>query len=105
MTVPFRPLGMIAELLEDMALEVTYAFDDLIFVSHNAFLLQMGNVGKDVSLFFNEESDPAERGDIAQEVCDLGTERGLTIQDKGTFVMTPNKNDTLNIEFKPYESV
>ena len=34
------------QLLEELGHEVTYAYDDLVFVNHNGFLLQFDNTGE-----------------------------------------------------------
>ena len=58
MSVPYRPLGLIMEAVELMGLEVTHAYEDLVFISHNAFLLRMGSEGQQVYLYFNEGCEP-----------------------------------------------
>ena len=32
-----RPLGTVMQLLEELGHEVSYAYDDLVFVNHNGF--------------------------------------------------------------------
>ena len=46
MTLPYRPLGVVKQLLEEIGMEITYAYDDLIFIQHNPVLLQFGKVGE-----------------------------------------------------------
>lgn len=85
MHIPYRPLGLLRELVEAMGLQITHVFDDLLFIEHNAFLLQMGEEGADVRLWFNSESLPAERPVIAATLSAAGTECGLRIDRRGTF--------------------
>ena len=99
MTVPFRPLGIITEVVEQMGLDVTYAYEDLAFISHNAFLLRMGDLGKDVHLYFNEESDAAERSTITEQLTQLASARDLTIINSGTYGMKSRPDDQLDIHF------
>ncbi len=103
MKIPFRPLGKVIEIVESMGLEVTYAYDDLVFVSHNAFLLQMDDAGESLFLFFNEDSDVSERDDIVEQLTQYSSERELNLYEQGTYEMKPNDNDTLDIHFKPME--
>lgn len=42
MGVPYRPLGLVKEALEQIGIEVSYAYEDLVFIQHNHFLLQFG---------------------------------------------------------------
>ena len=46
MALPYRPLGLVKQLLEEIGIEVTYAYEDLVFVQHNPILLQFGKVGE-----------------------------------------------------------
>ena len=85
MDIPYRPLGLLRELIESIGLQITHVFDDLLFIEHNAFLLQMGKEGADVRLWFNSESLPAERPAIAATLTAAGTECGLRIDRRGTF--------------------
>lgn len=88
MDIPYRPLGLLRELVEVMGLQITHVFEDLLFIEHNAFLLQMGEEGADVRLWFNSQSLPAERPAIAATLTAAGMERGLRIDRRGTFRLT-----------------
>lgn len=88
MDIPCRPLGLLRNLVEAMGLHVTHVFEDLVFIEHNAFLLQMGEEGADVRLWFNDESLPAERPAIAGALVEAGTDYGLRIDRRGTFRLT-----------------
>ncbi|KAB2888979.1 MAG: hypothetical protein F9K32_14470 [Desulfobulbaceae bacterium] len=85
MDIPYRPLGLLRELIESMGLQITHVFEDLIFIEHNAFLLQMGEEGADVRLWFNSESLPAERPAIAATLAKAGADCGLRVERRGTF--------------------
>ena len=99
MTVPYRPLGIISAMIAEMELEVTYAYEDLVFISHNAFLLRMGEKGGDVFLYFNQNCEFENRGVILQTITELGALRGLEVLDSGTFEMEPRDDDQLEIRF------
>lgn len=99
MSVPYRPLGMITEIIEQMDLEVTYTFEDLVFISHNAFLLQMGQNGETVYLYFNEESQSDKRDSITSQLIQLGKQREIVFIQRGTYVMKPRKDEQLDIHF------
>lgn len=99
-TVPYRPLGLIKELLEANSFSVTHCYDDLIFIEHNAFLLQMGEKGEEVSLVFNVDCEMDSRQSIEQTLAAAGKQVGLDITPSGTYKVTPNPDDdTLNLEF------
>lgn len=100
MSVPYRPLGYIREVVASFGLDVTYVYEDLVYVQHNAFLLQMGERGEDVFLYFNTESAPGEREAIAEQLREIGATRQLHIQRKGTYTMTQIPDEEhIRIEF------
>lgn len=65
-TVPFRPLGILKMVLENIGFEANHCYEDLVFIKHNAFLLRMEEKGEDISLLFNSESNTTKRGEIAE---------------------------------------
>ena len=99
MSVSYRPLGIISAMVEEMQLEVTYAYEDLVFISHNAFLLRMGEKGELVHLYFNQESEMEDRSVILKTIRDLAVSRKLEIIDSGTYTMEPRDDDQLDIRF------
>lgn len=83
-----------------MGLEVTYAYDNLVFVAHNAFLLETSETSpKELNLFFNFESDPAARPKLTELLRQHAEENGLCIQERCLFKLEPQANDTLKITF------
>lgn len=95
-----RPLGKITALLADLGLEVTYAYDDLVFVQHSAFILQFTDDPEKLKLFINTECDPAEANDTAANIV-LGFDKaGFDVTPVGRFFLTPNEDQTLNVEFR-----
>ncbi len=99
MPVSYRPLGMIAEMIEQMDLKVTHAWEDLVFISHNAFLLKMGDRGELVYLYFNQESDPGRRDEIADQLTALAADRGLQVFNSGAYLMKPRDDEQIDIHF------
>jgi hypothetical protein len=87
-----------------LGLEVTYAYDDLVFISHNAFLLRMGDKGQDVHLYFNTESDSDQRGPLEEQLRTLAAEQGLKIHNSGTYTMEPREDEQLDIHFNEITS-
>ncbi|BBD08145.1 hypothetical protein [Desulfovibrio ferrophilus] len=99
MDTPVRPLGLIKDLLEDLGQEVSYAYDDLVFVGHNAFLFQFTGQGAFVDLYFNTQCKDAERQRLASAIIRGGVCRGLTVTPKGQYDLIENDDETISIEF------
>ena len=98
--VPYRPLGLIKELLEAQQFTITHCYEDLVFVEHNPFLLQMGDRGEEVFLIFNTDCKAESRELITHQLQTGGRAAGLSISTKGTYTMSPNEADnTIDITF------
>lgn len=95
-----RQLGKITALLAGLDLEVTYAYDDLVFVQHSAFILQFTDIPAQLKLFINTECDPSEANDTASNIILSFDKAGFIVMPVGRFFLTPNEDQTLNIEFR-----
>jgi hypothetical protein len=95
-----RPLGKVTALLADLGLEVTYAYDDLVFVQDSAFILQFTDQPAQLKLFINTECEPAEANSMAAKIAVEFEQAGFTVTPVGRFFLTPNQDQTLNIQFK-----
>jgi len=100
MPVPFRPLGLIRDIVETLGLNVTYTYDDMVYIEHNAFLLRMGEQGEQVHLYFNSESDEQEREKITADLRTAGKKHQINILRSGTYTMTAIvEKESIEIEF------
>jgi len=101
MNVPQKnPLGLVLNIVEGMGLEVTYAYDNLVFIEHNAFLLEMDNERPDIiNLYFNIESDIKARSGIKEQLESHAHENNIIIKSKGLFSMEANDDNTIKIRF------
>lgn len=94
-----KPLGTVMQLLEELGHEVTYAYEDLVFVNHNDFLLQFENTGSTLNLFFNRSCPGDEAEKIEQIIIPAGDRKGLSITIKGRYHITGEEDEKLRIEF------
>lgn len=100
MTIPLRPFGIIKTLIDAVGLDISYAYDDLVFIEHNAFLLQMGeDNGEDLAVWFNEDSTPADRPHILSQLQAEGAKLSLDIYEKGTYSLD-NSDSCKDIQIK-----
>ncbi|NTU69026.1 MAG: hypothetical protein HGB02_09160 [Chlorobiaceae bacterium] len=101
MQTQLRPLGIVKEVVEEIGLQVTYAYDDLVFVEHNDFLLQFGNDPSLLHLHFNTECPEDEAVALTAKLIPAAACKGLSMQRKGTYTMDEDENDNLRISFNP----
>lgn len=99
--IPHKPLGLIKTLIETCGLDVSYVYDDLVFINHNAYLLQMGEQGEDIGIWFNSESNLADRPVMLKQLVEAGVKMSLNIFEKGTYSLKSEDNEeSFRLEFK-----
>jgi hypothetical protein len=94
-----KPLGRITAILAELDLEVTYAYDDLIFIQHSAFLLQFTEQESTLNIFANIECDPVQADEIIEDLVAYFAQNGFTLTPKGTYTLSQNDDETLKLEF------
>ncbi|NLD92078.1 MAG: hypothetical protein GX639_05345 [Fibrobacter sp.] len=78
-----------------------YAVDDLIVEKDNSFLLRNGEVGDEIFLYYNEETDEAKRDALVSRVIIDGEYRGLHIKMRGSYsAHQVVDSDSLELELK-----
>jgi len=95
-----RQLGKITALLAELGLEVTYAYDDLVFVQHSAFLFQFTDIATLLKLFTNNECNPVEAQEVIATLIAEFDKAGFTVTPSGCFTLSANEDQTLNIQFQ-----
>ncbi|WP_159519351.1 hypothetical protein [Sunxiuqinia indica] len=94
MTIAFRPLAEVKMMLEEIGNDVSYAYDDLVFVEHTAFMFQFDDENpENLKLYLNTEVDQKESDDIKKNLVGAAQKRKLKIVDSGYFKLK-EKEDT-----------
>lgn len=52
-----KPLGVVKEIVESAGMAVTYVYDDLVFIDHNALLLRFTENDHELVIHINSEAD------------------------------------------------
>jgi hypothetical protein len=99
MELPYRPLGAVKEMLEQVGIEVTYAYEDLVFIKDNHFLLQFGKVGKMLFFYANVETAAANAQQLVATLLPLATSQGFTLISRGRYRLSAGDADNLSLEF------
>jgi len=93
-----RPLEKVKQLIEYAQFEISYAYDDLIFVNHNAFILQFDDENiENIKLFFNTECDSNESKLIFETMKSACEKNNFTISESGTYTLN-EKKETQELE-------
>ncbi|WP_319576339.1 hypothetical protein [uncultured Desulfobacter sp.] len=95
-----RPLGIAKEIIQETGLDITYNYDDLVFIEHNPFMIQFddGN-SKNLKLFFNVDCEPEAAEKLEAQLKNAALQREFTITTSGKFEMK-QKEGTEEIDIK-----
>lgn len=99
MTLPYRPLGELKMILEDLGEDITYAYEDLVFIHHNQYLLQFGATGDQLIYFTNVDTPETEASLHFQTIRKAVGAQGIFLINGGRYRLTPTADQTLSIEF------
>ena len=94
-----RPLGKVTAILAGLGLEVTYAYDDLVFIQHSAFLLQFTEEPNTLMLYSNNECDAREASNIASTIVLAFDKGGFVAEPAGQYSISQNEDQSLTLTF------
>ena len=94
-----KPLGDIIEIVEKLNSEITYVYDDLIFVDHSDYLLKFGENNDEIEVFFNVECLQNDIERLKAKLESAFTKRKFKLFPKGKFSLAQKENEELEIKF------
>ena len=81
-----RPLGEVRDIVQATGLDISYAYDDLVFSDHSAFILRFDNdVDKKLHLYFNSDCNTTESKVMEGRLIIAGKISGFEIVCSGLF--------------------
>lgn len=103
MTIPFRPLSDVKMVLEEAGTDITYAYEDLIFVEHTAYLLQFDDEKpSNLRIYFNTEIDSKQAEEEEKKLTPLLTKRKMKLVKAGKFELKQKEDsEEIDILFFP----
>ncbi len=99
MPISHRPLGLLIRVVQQIGLDVTYEHDDLVFVSHNLFILKFTDTANCIDLYFNEDIEQAKAETLLALIDAAAEAEDLQIAYKGAFCLTPKEDESIELEF------
>ncbi len=98
------PLGEIIEVVESISvgpvpMKVSYAYEDLVFMEHNAFLLQFTPKADEVLVHTNIAADMDEVKEPIAALKTAAAGRGITISDGSFYRLDQAHDQNVTIKF------
>ncbi len=86
MSLSYRPLGYVMEILESVGLPVSYSYDDLVFVENNSLLVKFNDDNeRELHLYFNKDLDPNVAGQIEFTLMEAALDKGYQFVNSGKY--------------------
>jgi hypothetical protein len=97
----FRNIEAVRVIIKEATgLDITYAYEDLVFPEHMAFLIQFDdNNAKKLFCFFHSDCDPGDKKDIYIQLVKASSENNFNLEDKGIFNFK-QKGEDIEIRFQ-----
>ena len=99
-TMPIRHLEKLRFILKEaVGLDISYAYDDLVFPEHTAFLFQFDDADENnFFCFFHKECNPEKKQEIQENLQRVCAAEGCTVTFKGAFELA-QKDEEIEIRF------
>lgn len=94
-----RQLGIVKEIVESAGMGISYTYEDLVFIEHNAFLLQFTSNDNELLIHINQEADGSViQGDIARLKAEASTKK-MIFRDGTYYTISQGDDENINLEF------
>ncbi len=101
MSLGYRPLGYVMEILESVGIPVSYSYDDLVFVENNSMLVQFNDdKEKELFLYFNEDLDKKVAGELEKVLKKAALNKGFKFVSKGKYQISQKSEENEELEIK-----
>jgi hypothetical protein len=92
-------MDLITDIVQQIGLDVVYEHKDMVFVSHNAFILRCTANAHHIDLYFNEQIEEQKAQHLLSQIGDAGSRYGIQIFYKGAFTFGQDAQGYLKLKF------
>jgi len=94
-----RKLGVVKEIVEEAGMSISHVYEDLVFLNHNAILLQFAEDSSTVLLRINREADQETAASGAALLKQAALAREMQFLDSGSYGLAQDGPEQVRIEF------
>ena len=97
----FRPLNIVEQLVKEMGTEITYAYDDLVFIGHSEVLLQFDDDDDgSLFLFINTAIANDTQASLLTRWLEVASSKNISLKYRGLFSMEQKEgSEEINLRF------
>lgn len=100
--MPERKLGVVKDIVEAAGMGIAHVYEDLVFLNHNAFLLQFTKDSGCLMLHRNRDADEELTQGQVSLLKQAAAERDMRIDDGGYYALAQDGEESLRLEFSPH---
>lgn len=94
-----KQLGIVKEIVEAAGMGISYTYEDLVFIEHNAFLLQFADKDNEVLIHINQEAEGSTiQADIARLKAEASA-RKMILRDGIYYTINQGDDENIHLEF------
>ena len=94
-----KPLGMVKTIVEAAGMGISYAYDDLVFLEHNSFLLQFTDNDREIKIHVNCEADEGTVQSDIERLQEVALKQAMQFSRGTRYTLVPEGEDAIRIEF------
>lgn len=93
------PLGVVKNIVEAVGMDISYAYEDLVFLEHNGFLLQFTDNDREVLVHTNSEADPAVVSRDISHLVEAALRHDMRFMQGSLYTLAQEDDENIRIEF------
>jgi hypothetical protein len=97
--MPERKLGIVKEIVEEAGMGISHVYEDLVFLDHNAILLQFTNDSGKLLLRINRKAEQDEAASGAALLKQAALAREMQFMDSGSYALAQDGPEQVRLEF------
>ncbi len=94
-----RPLGVVTEIVESAGIDVSYAYEDLVFLEHPGFLLQFTGSADEVLIHINRDMKEDTLAEMLSRLQQEAKEHSMVFKTGNIFRIRQAEEETVELEF------
>ncbi len=94
-----NPLGIIKNIIEEAGMGISYAYEDLVFLEHNSYLLQFTDNDQEVLVHKNLEADEAMVSSDISRLREIALRNKMRLLSGDQYSLSQEDDETIRLDF------